>query len=92
VKTSPQTLTTKEMAVATQQRTISPQNFYQEQHDCHCPPTVLFSLFPVEDKLKGRHFDTVEVIKAESQVALSTLTDTYISNTDNTSQKEETKQ
>jgi hypothetical protein len=31
-----------------------------------------FSVFPIEDKLKGHHFDTVEVIEAESQSVLKT--------------------
>jgi hypothetical protein len=35
-----------------------------------------FSLFPqVKIKLKGRHFDTIEVIKAESQAVLDMLTE-----------------
>jgi hypothetical protein len=33
-----------------------------------------FSVSPIEDKLKGRHFDTIEVIEAESQAVLDTLT------------------
>jgi hypothetical protein len=33
-----------------------------------------FSLFP---QLKGRHFDTVEVIKVESQAVLNTLREYY---------------
>jgi hypothetical protein len=37
---------------------------------CDCP------LFPrLKIKLKGRHFDTVEVIEAESLVVLNTLTE-----------------
>jgi hypothetical protein len=35
-----------------------------------------FSLFPrLKIKLKGRHFDTIEVIEAESQAVLNTLTE-----------------
>jgi hypothetical protein len=35
-----------------------------------------FSLFPqLKIKLKGRHFDTIEVIKAESQAVLNTFTE-----------------
>jgi hypothetical protein len=35
-----------------------------------------FSLFPeLKLKLKGRHFETTEVIEAESQVVLNTLTE-----------------
>jgi hypothetical protein len=36
---------------------------------------VLFSVSPVEDELKSRHFDTNEVMKAESQAVLNTLTE-----------------
>jgi hypothetical protein len=36
------------------------------------------SLFPrLKTKLKGRHFDTVEVIEVESQAVLNTLTKHY---------------
>jgi hypothetical protein len=53
--------------------------FEQKQHDCHPPSNLLapynFSLFPpFEIKLKGLHYVTVEVIQAESQVVLNTLT------------------
>jgi histone-lysine N-methyltransferase SETMAR len=35
-----------------------------------------FSLFPhLKVKLKGRHFDTVEVIETESQAVLNTVTE-----------------
>jgi hypothetical protein len=38
------------------------------------PPPTLLSLFPqLKIRMKGRHFDTVEVMDAESQV-LNTLT------------------
>jgi hypothetical protein len=37
-----------------------------------------FSLFPpLKIKLKGRHFDRTEVIEAESQAVLNTLTEYY---------------
>jgi hypothetical protein len=36
-------------------------------------PTFLFPQLKI--KLKGRHFDTVEVIDAESQAVLNTLTE-----------------
>jgi hypothetical protein len=36
-------------------------------------PTFLFSRLKI--KLKGRHFDTIEVIEAESQAVLNTLTE-----------------
>jgi hypothetical protein len=39
------------------------------------PNPPYFSLFlQLQTKLKGRHFDTTEVIEAESQAVLSTLT------------------
>jgi hypothetical protein len=37
--------------------------------------TLLFSDSPTKIKLKGRHFDTTEVIEAESQVVLNILTE-----------------
>jgi hypothetical protein len=40
--------------------------------------TSYFSLLPwLKIKLKGRHFDTSEVIEAESQAVLNTLTEQY---------------
>jgi hypothetical protein len=40
------------------------------------PHPPYFSLFPrLTMKLKGRHFGTVEVIEAESQAVLKTLTE-----------------
>jgi hypothetical protein len=52
-----------------------PVNFDQKQHDCS-HPTYLTFLFPrLKIKLKGSHFDTVEVIEAESQAVLNTLTE-----------------
>jgi hypothetical protein len=40
------------------------------------PRPSYFFLFPrLHIKLKGRHFDTVEVIEAESQAVLNTLTE-----------------
>jgi hypothetical protein len=45
--------------------------FYQKRHDV--TPTLLFFVSPIEDKAKGRHFDTIEVIDAESQAVLNTL-------------------
>jgi hypothetical protein len=39
------------------------------------PHSPYFSLFPrLKIKLKNRHFDTIEVIEAESQAVLNTLT------------------
>jgi hypothetical protein len=49
--------------------------FLTGEHDCH-PPASLFLLFPrLKIKLKDRHFDTTEVIEAESQAALNALTE-----------------
>jgi hypothetical protein len=45
--------------------------FYQKEHDCRPPPTLLFFVSPIE----GRYFDTIEVIQAESQAALNALTE-----------------
>jgi hypothetical protein len=40
------------------------------------PDPLHFSLFPrLKIKLKGRHFDTGELIEAESQAMLNTLTE-----------------
>jgi hypothetical protein len=50
--------------------TFSTGNFYQKQHDPN------FLCFPrLKIKLKCHHFDTVEVIEAESQAVLNTLTE-----------------
>jgi hypothetical protein len=39
------------------------------------PQPPYFSLFPrLKIKLKGRHFDTLEVMEAKSQAVLNTLT------------------
>jgi hypothetical protein len=45
-------------------------------HPAHSPDLAPcnFTLFPrLKTKLKGRHFETIEVIQAESQAVLSTL-------------------
>jgi hypothetical protein len=40
------------------------------------PHSLYFSLFPqLKIKLQGHHFDTTEVIEAESQAVLNTLTE-----------------
>jgi hypothetical protein len=40
------------------------------------PHPPYFSLIPrLKIKLKGRHFDTIEMIRAESQAVLKTLTE-----------------
>jgi hypothetical protein len=78
-KTSPGTLATKELAVASRRRTISHFHltkgfFYRNQRDC--APTHPTFLFPrLKTKLKGRHFDTAEVMEAEPQAVLNSLTE-----------------
>jgi hypothetical protein len=54
---------------------FSPENFfYQKQHDCF-PHPAYFPLFSrLKINLKGSHFDTAEVIEAELQGVLNTLT------------------
>jgi hypothetical protein len=37
------------------------------------PPTLLFFVSLIENKSEGRHFDTIEVIEAESEAVLNTL-------------------
>jgi hypothetical protein len=45
------------------------------------PHQTSLSLFPLlKIKLKGCHFDTIEVIEAESQAVLHTLTEHYFQN------------
>jgi hypothetical protein len=64
--------------ITTTQRLTLPfyrEIFYQKQHNCRPPPTPLFSVPPVKIKLKGRHFDTTEVLEAESQAVLNSLTE-----------------
>jgi hypothetical protein len=41
--------------------------FTKKKHDCHPPPILHFPLSPIED--------TTEVMEAESQVVLNTLTE-----------------
>jgi hypothetical protein len=49
--------------------------FGRKQHSCYAPPTLLFSVSPIEDKTEDCHFDAIEVIEAELQAVLNTLTD-----------------
>jgi hypothetical protein len=85
VKIYPRILATKELAVASRQRTLShflvhQGAFDQQQHGCH-PHTPYFSLFPrLKVKLKVWHFDATEVIQAEPQVVLNTFTEHYFQN------------
>jgi hypothetical protein len=39
------------------------------------PPILLFCFLRLKIKLKGRHFDKIEVMKAESQVVPNTVTE-----------------
>jgi histone-lysine N-methyltransferase SETMAR len=80
-------LATKDLAVASQQRSVSHFLFPRElltknmtvvPHKPYSPDLVPcdFSLFPrLKIKLKGCCFDTTEVIEAESQAVLNTLTE-----------------
>jgi hypothetical protein len=52
-----------------------PAKFYQKQHNCRLH-TTYFCLFPqLKIKLKCGHFGTIEVIEAESQAVLNSLTE-----------------
>jgi hypothetical protein len=79
-KTSLRTAATKELAVASQS-TVSHFHFrhgipFTKNNIIVVPHPLYFSLFPrLKIKLKGRHFDTVELMEAESQAALNTLTE-----------------
>jgi hypothetical protein len=57
----PQTLMTKEQAIAPQQCTIScflfhQRIFGQKENDYHSPPTLLFSVSPIGDKTEKPPF------------------------------------
>jgi hypothetical protein len=57
---------------------FSPGNFVTKNSMTVIPNPPCFSLFPrFKIKLRGRHFDTIEVTEAESQVMLNTLTENY---------------
>jgi RNA binding exosome subunit len=49
--------------------------FLSKQHEYSPPPTLLFSVSPTENKTEGHHFDTIEVIEAELQAVLNSLTE-----------------
>jgi hypothetical protein len=49
--------------------------FHQNQHDCRPPPNLLFSVSRLKIKLKDSHFDTTEVMEAESHAVLNILSE-----------------
>jgi hypothetical protein len=54
---------------------FSIRDFDQKQHDCRPPPTPLFSVSSIDDKTEELHFDTTEVIEAESQAVMNIRTE-----------------
>jgi hypothetical protein len=55
---------------------LSPWNLLPETTWLSSPTSLYFSLLPrLKIKLKGRHLDTIDVIEAESQALLNTLTE-----------------
>jgi hypothetical protein len=73
-------LATKELAVASRKRSVSHllfhQGFFYQSTMAVVPHPPYFSLFPrLKIKLKGRHFDTTEVMEAVSQAVLIILTE-----------------
>jgi hypothetical protein len=73
-------LGTKELAVALRQCTILHillhQGIFDKSNMTIVSHPPYFSAFPqLKVKLKGRHFDTAEVIKGESQVVLNAITE-----------------
>jgi hypothetical protein len=54
----------------------SPWNFFTQNNITLVPNPPYFTLFPIlKTEQKGRHFDTIEMMEAESQVLLKTLTE-----------------
>jgi hypothetical protein len=52
------------------------REFFTKNYTTVFPHPPYFSLFPrLKMKLKGRHFDTIEAIEAESQAVLNSLTE-----------------
>jgi hypothetical protein len=55
---------------------FSTREFLTKNNTTLVPHSPYFSLFPrFKIKLKGRHFDTIDVIETESQAMLNTLTE-----------------
>jgi hypothetical protein len=52
-------------------------SFYQKQHYCLSPPTLIYSVSLLKFKLRGSHFVTTKVVEAESQTVLKTLIEYY---------------
>jgi hypothetical protein len=72
-------LATNKLAVASRQRTVSHFFFNQEMFDqnqdgCRLHPPYFFVFPRFKTKLKGRHFETAEVMEAEAQAVLNSLT------------------
>jgi hypothetical protein len=77
-KISLRNLATKELALPSRQRTVSHFLFHHgiltSNNTTVVPHLLYFSLLPrLKIKLKGRHFDTIEAIEAESQATLKIL-------------------
>jgi hypothetical protein len=69
-------LATKERAVAS--HFLFTREFLTKSNMTVFPQPLYFSLFPrLKIKMKVRHFDTTEVIEAESRAVLNTLTEHY---------------
>jgi hypothetical protein len=49
------------------------QQIFDKRHECRPPHTLLLSASSLES-VKGRHFDKIGVMEAESQAVLDTLT------------------
>jgi hypothetical protein len=57
---------------------FSSGNFCQKNNVTVVPHPPYSTLFPrLKIKLKGRHFDTIEAVEAESQSVLNTVTEHY---------------
>jgi hypothetical protein len=62
-------LAKEELAIKSRQRTVS-HHIAVASHPPYFSPN-----FRLKTKLKGRHFDTTEVMEAESQAVLNSLTE-----------------